>query len=300
MYLKSGYLYSYPNNFRGYRFSFNGMEKDNETYGDGNAYDFGARIYDARLGRFLSIDPLTDEQTDWSPFKAFFDNPMVWSDPDGETEKERITAVTTARAKIGTSYSELDCSALVEKAARSAGIKGLKSGSGVGGWKNGVAMIAGNSRKIDIKSARVGDALTFKSGRSDHKGPNGKYDHIGIISAVIKDKDGNVTGYNIIHATSKGTKEQTLDLKMGLAGFELRDAYQWDTPDDQASTPNNNNSDSKTSTNSSGETGGVGGLLQGLWDTIMSDESAGENGSVKIQELNKKIETDATPKKKKK
>ncbi len=33
-----------------YRFGFNGKENDNEIQGDGNSYDFGARIYDSRLG----------------------------------------------------------------------------------------------------------------------------------------------------------------------------------------------------------------------------------------------------------
>lgn len=40
-----------------YRFGFNGKESDTETYGEGNAYDFGARIYDARLGRWMSVYP---------------------------------------------------------------------------------------------------------------------------------------------------------------------------------------------------------------------------------------------------
>jgi len=41
-----------------YRYGFNGQEKDDEVSGEGNAYDFGARIYDGRLGRWLGIDPL--------------------------------------------------------------------------------------------------------------------------------------------------------------------------------------------------------------------------------------------------
>ncbi|MBL4704343.1 MAG: hypothetical protein JKY54_07470, partial [Flavobacteriales bacterium] len=40
-----------------YRFGFNGMEKDDEVKsGTGNHYNFGARCYDARLGRWLSLD----------------------------------------------------------------------------------------------------------------------------------------------------------------------------------------------------------------------------------------------------
>ncbi|MFH2095809.1 MAG: hypothetical protein ABIJ16_08895, partial [Bacteroidota bacterium] len=42
-----------------HRFGFNGQEKDDEITGvTGSHLDFGARIYDARIGRLLSIDPL--------------------------------------------------------------------------------------------------------------------------------------------------------------------------------------------------------------------------------------------------
>ena len=49
-----GRKYSQANS--GYRYGFNGKELDNST-GEGNL-DFGARMYDARIGRFKSIDPL--------------------------------------------------------------------------------------------------------------------------------------------------------------------------------------------------------------------------------------------------
>ena len=39
-----------------YRYGFNGKENDNEVKGTGNQIDYGARIYDGRLGRFLSVE----------------------------------------------------------------------------------------------------------------------------------------------------------------------------------------------------------------------------------------------------
>ncbi len=65
-----------------YRYGFNGKEKDNETTVDGGDYDFGARIYDSRLGRWLSIDPIF--QAHFSPYVAFNNSPIYFLDPDGK------------------------------------------------------------------------------------------------------------------------------------------------------------------------------------------------------------------------
>ncbi len=40
-----------------FRYGFNGKENDNEVKGEGNQQDYGFRIYDLRLGKFLSLDP---------------------------------------------------------------------------------------------------------------------------------------------------------------------------------------------------------------------------------------------------
>jgi len=68
----------------GYRYGFNGMEKDDEVKGKGNSYDFGARIYDSRLGRFASIDPKF-RILPWSSPYSFANNvPSLGSDLNGE------------------------------------------------------------------------------------------------------------------------------------------------------------------------------------------------------------------------
>jgi RHS repeat-associated protein len=49
------------------------------------AYDFGARMYDPRVGRFLSIDPLAGKYPGLSPYAAFNNNPVYYIDPTGES-----------------------------------------------------------------------------------------------------------------------------------------------------------------------------------------------------------------------
>ena len=59
------------------------MEKDDELKGSGNSYDFGARIYDPRLGRWLVVDLLASSYTPLSPYCYVANSPLVLVDPDG-------------------------------------------------------------------------------------------------------------------------------------------------------------------------------------------------------------------------
>ncbi|WP_343748981.1 RHS repeat-associated core domain-containing protein [Fluviicola sp.] len=67
-----------------YRYGFNGMEKDDELKGEGNSYDFGARMYDSRLGRFLSIDPKSSAFPFISSYCYAANSPIVFIDENGE------------------------------------------------------------------------------------------------------------------------------------------------------------------------------------------------------------------------
>jgi RHS repeat-associated protein len=67
-----------------YKHGFNGMEKDDEVKGEGNSLDFGARIYDSRLGRFLSTDPLFKDFASFSPYVFAQNNPIALIDKNGE------------------------------------------------------------------------------------------------------------------------------------------------------------------------------------------------------------------------
>jgi len=51
--------------------------------GDGNQYDYGFRIYNPRLGRFLSVDPLTRSFPWWSSYQFAGNQPITAIDLDG-------------------------------------------------------------------------------------------------------------------------------------------------------------------------------------------------------------------------
>lgn len=86
-----------------YRFGFNGMEKMDEINGSGNALDFGARIYDSRLGRWFSCDLLQQKYPDYSPYNYSLNSPLKYGDPDGnwvEVKTTRYKIVDGQKVKL--------------------------------------------------------------------------------------------------------------------------------------------------------------------------------------------------------
>ena len=67
-----------------YRYGFNGMEMDDEFKGEGNSYDFGAKMYDPRVGRWFTPDPLEKKYPSFSTYNFSLNNPIQFKDPDGK------------------------------------------------------------------------------------------------------------------------------------------------------------------------------------------------------------------------
>jgi RHS repeat-associated protein len=94
-----GRKYSQPNS--NYRYGFNGKENDNEVKGEGNQQDYGMRIYDTRLGRFLSVDPLTEDYPFYTPYQFAGNTPVQAIDLDGgepDQVTEKVVKKTVLRA----------------------------------------------------------------------------------------------------------------------------------------------------------------------------------------------------------
>jgi RHS repeat-associated protein len=82
------------------KYKFTGKERDNET-----GYDyFGARYYDSKIGRWMSVDSLAGEEGlfNWSPYHYSFNNPLRFKDLKGKTPVVVIGGVALGAAELVT------------------------------------------------------------------------------------------------------------------------------------------------------------------------------------------------------
>jgi RHS repeat-associated protein len=61
-----------------YRYAFNGKEHDSDgEFGSLTHYDYGFRIYNPSIGKFLSVDPLTASYPWYTPYQFAGNKPIA-------------------------------------------------------------------------------------------------------------------------------------------------------------------------------------------------------------------------------
>jgi RHS repeat-associated protein len=151
----------------GYRYGFNGMEKDSDILGGSRAYTTMHRLYDSNLGRWLSIDPETKQFPDLTPYNNNENDPISNTDPNGNCPwclTAVIGAATGALVELGgqvisnvatgKSWNDIDY-ADVGIAAAEGGVIGLTGGLGAAGKVGKTAVkVVNTSAKISSASAQ--------------------------------------------------------------------------------------------------------------------------------------------------
>ena len=159
-------------------FKYNGKEFDSKN--GLNWYDYGARHYDATLGRWHVVDPLADKYYKYSPYTYCANSPLLLVDPDGKQViippaflGVQPPILGTSNPVIATSrFSRLFSSS--DKAVRGLSQeqhhiipKSLKGSDVVKAAKDGGFKIDGKGNKISV------DKFSKATGKGQHgKHPN--------------------------------------------------------------------------------------------------------------------------------
>jgi RHS repeat-associated protein len=208
-----------------YRYGFNDKEKVNEIYGAGNAYDFGARLYDGRVGRWMSVDVKNKVSPNWSLYRMSFDNPLKYFDPDGNFEIPIHKEITKEAAKF-TKLTNNQIKFLI-MGVQNADILGFAEDWHFDGRKN-FAEIQETWNKLNasIKS-RAGDYYGLEA---DLHTVQDFYSHSNYIELYIqyyKDQGGDMSKFSaeLIPLYEEGVKDEKfreyLEKNLRSGNFEL-------------------------------------------------------------------------------
>ena len=221
-----------------YRRGFNGMEKDDELKGEGNSYDFGARMYDPRLARWLSLDPQNSKYPYFSPYVAFGNNPNYFIDPGGETlrvaQSDQVRFIEDASKVFGEdatnlfSFDECDNASLT-KVGQVKAFANSELGTNKGAVFGGVIKVISSDdvteihyvdpHKAEVPNPETGDLISTENGgkvnteidsyggemtftKTDNKSnklKDLKNNHIFISKDKVHNKSGDKRENNLFH-----------------------------------------------------------------------------------------------------
>ncbi|WCL81583.1 hypothetical protein PPO43_00540 [Saprospira sp. CCB-QB6] len=83
----------------GYRFGFNGKEDDRD-WGTQNIQDYGFRLYNPSVGKFLSVDPLASKYPFYTPYQFASNTPITAIDIDGLESNVRFNVNENVKGRV--------------------------------------------------------------------------------------------------------------------------------------------------------------------------------------------------------
>jgi RHS repeat-associated protein len=212
-----------------YRFGFNGKENDNVDFGEGNFQDYGFRMFKKRLGKFISIDPLSISYPELSSYQ-FASNTPIWAiDLDG------MEAYFTTDGKFdrwGEKKGENAPVIIIKKAGDVEGVKLKNNSSDFKGKDITVKQFLKRSQRIWAEGGREKKTADAYAHAQDNKreGANGNeldnYNHMSSKDFDVYSKFKSYTYWNDKRGPGYENLEG-LNLLMGTTDDPTNGAKQW-------------------------------------------------------------------------
>ena len=208
-------------------YKYNGKKLD--TKKGLNWYDYGARHYDAALGRWFVVDPLAEKMYAWSSYAYCFNNPVRYIDPNGEIGQVAVGALAGGIIGGGWALCQGKSFSEVASAAVGGAVDGAITASGLGVFTK-IASLAKKAKFVTVSKEALTEIIKGvvggSSGNFVEQGINivsGNQTEINASEFMVSGALGAVGGY-AVHSIGENAKEVEKYIEIKYSSSSVRNA----------------------------------------------------------------------------